>query len=160
MASCIRSGSLIFDFATLGSGSLIKGGIKSAFKQIGKQILKDEVEHTVTKQATGLLVKESEKVAEAAGKGWISKDIYNELFKIHPELRDAMEGALKKGFVTRGQGVSGIKGLMNKGIEGYLYELKVTGKFGNYRLLGNIENWVNPKKVEEAIIIFRKIYMK
>ena len=56
-----------FDIFTLGGGSLIKGGIKSGFKLLGKLFVKDEVEHLAGAGAIGLLKQGSEKAATTVG---------------------------------------------------------------------------------------------
>ncbi len=92
-----------------------------------------------------------------AGKGWIVKDLYKTL---SPELKLAAETAMKKGFV-RAQGEAGIKMLAGKGIDGFRYEIKLTGKqFGGTRILGNLGTFTNGAGQTEVVILFEKLYFK
>ncbi len=45
---------------------------------------------------------------------------------------------MKKGFVGE-SGANGIKQLKGNGIDGYMYEIKIKGKAGSWRLLGNYD---------------------
>jgi len=83
---------------------------------------------------------------------WIAKDLYS---RLDPELRAAFERALKNGLVGD-RGEEGIKRLAGKGIDGYSYELKILGRFGKYRLLGNRES-VTINGVTQETFVFRKL---
>ena len=67
--------------------------------------------------------------------------------------------AISKGKVSRAKGVAGIKQLSGKGINGHMFELKLTGKFGANRLLGDYETViVNGKEIKT--VIFKEIIKK
>jgi len=151
---------LIVDVATLGGASLVKGGVKAIAREGIEQIAKKEIKQIAKQETKKVLASTGITTLKDVSKGWIKKDLYSELKSISPELLATVEEALKKGMVTRAKDVSGIKQLAGNGINGYLFELKLTNKFGNYRLLGNIKEWTNAKGVTERIIVFEKFITK
>jgi RHS repeat-associated protein len=123
------------------------------FDDAGSEALDGNYTKATTHLAMALLFRGGGAVAE----GWIAKGLYSSFGK-NKALRYEFEKAMQKGFV-RAQGESGMKMLAGKGINGYMYEVKLTTS--NHRLLGNMEAWTNPKTGETLQkVIFRELYIK
>ena len=69
-----------------------------------------------------------------------------------PELAADVQRAIDKGIVTRANGVSGVKKLSGNGIDGYLWEVKMVGRNGATRVLGNMD--------ESGRLVFEKVIKK
>lgn len=91
--------------------------------------------------------------------GWIHQSVFKQLSST-PKLKQAFINALAKGRVVRFEGVSGIKELAGAGYKGYMYEIKITGQLGKYRLYGNMEKVPLKGGKEIETIIFRLLEPK
>ena len=83
--------------------------------------------------------------SKATSYGWIQKNVYNEIKnKLGKEAATKFSNAMKKGFVNSGKGDNGIKRLSGNGEKVgnkyYQYEIKITGKYGNARVYGNLDS--------------------
>ncbi len=75
-------------------------------------------------------------------KAWIQHDTYNEVVnKYGKSVVEKFVNSMKKGIVGK-EGENGIKYLkdgINRGNTTYHYEIKVKGKFGDFRIFGNYD---------------------
>jgi YD repeat-containing protein len=165
-----NGGTLVGQSAPLlpeGVGGNVSPGL--AFSGSGGTVLKPAVDLQIKLApvvfANAANGKKEEKAASPQGRsgdatgreGWIAKDIYNYLGG-DMELRSTFEEALKNGF-ARSKGEAGIK-VLSKPVEigkkkYFWYELKISGKYGNHRLYGNMEDVTVNDQIERRII-FRK----
>lgn len=71
--------------------------------------------------------------------GWIKRETYREIReRLSKEAQKKFADSMKKGIVGD-VGLNGIKALKGDGIKGYHYEVKIKGKAGSWRLLGNMD---------------------
>lgn len=77
--------------------------------------------------------------ARNAVKGWIKRETYQEIRStLSKEAQKKFSDSMKKGIVGA-EGANGIKKLKGNGIDGYMYEVKIKGSYGGWRLLGNMD---------------------
>jgi len=95
-------------------------------------------------------------VMQAGAPGWIKKDLYKYLARFDNRMLGQFINALQNGHVAA-KGMEGIKRLKGSGIDGYLYELKLLGENGGYRLLGNTSTYINQAGKEIEVILFETL---
>ncbi|WP_404559643.1 MULTISPECIES: polymorphic toxin-type HINT domain-containing protein [unclassified Paenibacillus] len=83
----------------------------------------------------------------SCGTGWIKHDTYNEIRnKFGKDAVDKFTDAMNKGLVS-GQGANGIKLLSGDGVKVggsfFKYEIKIKGKYGDWRVYGNYDAKLN-----------------
>lgn len=85
------------------------------------------------------LVGATERVGNTV-KGWIKRETFKEIrANLSKEAQKKFADSMKKGFVGE-FGANGIKSLKSTGgIDGYMYEIKIKGKYGTWRVLGNYD---------------------